>query len=373
VSVGTGAESWLRARRQILVWALGSRVVVFFCAFLGAQLHWPRGFFGLHEFAHRLAFLESWDGGWYRRVAAQGYLLVPGRQSDPAFFPLFPILLRALHAMGFSYFTSGVLLANLAFLVAVLAFYELGRELLPEQDARRAAVYASVFPMGFVFSMGYPESLVFAAIALAASFALRGRWIAAAAAGGIAALARPEGLLFVLPLTALVLRRWHELSRADRGRALAAVLAPAVTLLTYPLYLSWSVHNVYAWAWAERGWGRSFKPTGLITAFLDLPPAVGQHPWLVRDVVFVVLYTLLLAVAWRAGVPAMWILAGALIVFIPLWSGSFTSEARFGLIALPAYWGMAVLGRLRVVGLALPAVCLLLLAAGTLTLPLAFP
>jgi hypothetical protein len=44
--------------------------------------------------------LDRWDGRWYRMVARGGYLLVPGRQSDPAFFPLYPILLRAVHAVG---------------------------------------------------------------------------------------------------------------------------------------------------------------------------------------------------------------------------------------------------------------------------------
>jgi hypothetical protein len=266
-----------------------------------------------------------------------------------------------------------VLLANLAFVVAVLAFYDLGRELLPEQDARRAAVYAAVFPMGFVFSMAYPESLVFAAIALAACFALRGRWIAAALAGAVAVLARPEGLLYALPLAVIVLRRWHEPSPWERARALGAVFAPPACLLTYPLYLAWSLHNAYAWTWAERGWGRDFTPDGLVMAFRHLPVDLHHHPWLARDLVFAALYFFLLAVAWRAGIPATWVAVGALILVLPLWSGSFTSEARFGLLALPAYWGLAVLGRRGAVGFALPAVCLLPLAAGTLTIPLAFP
>jgi hypothetical protein len=227
--------------------------------------------------------------------------------------------------------------------------------------------------MGFVFSMAYPESLVLAAIALAARFALRGHWTAAAVSGAVAALARPEGLFYALVLAAIALRRWHGLSHAERGRALGAVFAPAAALLTYPLYLSWSLQNVHAWTWAQRAWGRSFQADGLVLAFVHLPLALHQHPWLVRDLVFASLYVLLLAVAWRAGVPAIWVFVGALILFLPLWSGSFTSEARFGLLALPVYWGLAVLGRRRAVGLALPAVSLLLLAAGTLTLPLAFP
>ena len=212
------SAAWLRARKEILAWALASRVVVLVCALFDQLLCWPRGFFGAQEFGHGLGILGSWDGRWYQNVAARGYLLVPGHQSNPAFFPLFPIVLRSLHWTGLSFRGAGVVVANLAFLVAVLAFYELGRELLPEQDARRAAVYLAVFPMGFVFSMVYPESLVFAAIALAAFFALRGRWIAAALAGAVAALARPEGVFYVLPLAVIVVRRRPVLTRRDRAQ-----------------------------------------------------------------------------------------------------------------------------------------------------------
>ena len=367
------SAAWLRARKEILAWALASRVVVLVCALFDQLLRWPRGFFGAQEFGHGLGILGSWDGRWYQNVAAHGYLLVPGHQSNPAFFPLFPIVLRSLHWTGLSFRGAGVVVANLAFLVAVLAFYELGRELLPEQDARRAAVYLAVFPMGFVFSMVYPESLVFAAIALAAFFALRGRWIAAALAGAVAALARPEGVFYVLPLAVIVVRRWPVLTRRDRAQALGAVFAPAACLVTYPLYLAWSLHNAYAWTWAERDWGRAFRPDGLVTALVHLPSALEAHPWLARDLAFAALYVFLLVVAWRAGVAATWVAVGALILILPLWSGSFTSEARFGLLVLPTYWGLAVLSRRHVPRRALPALCLVLLAAGTVTLPLAFP
>jgi hypothetical protein len=55
---------------------------------------------------------------WYRIVASRGYLLIPGRQSDPAFFPLFPVLERGLHSLGIPLALAGILLSNLGFVVA---------------------------------------------------------------------------------------------------------------------------------------------------------------------------------------------------------------------------------------------------------------
>src|SRR5437588_710291 len=77
-----------------------------------------------------------------------------------------------------------------------------------QTTARRAAVYAALFPVGYVFSMVYPEALVLAAIAIAGVLASRGRWGGAAVAAALAALTRPEALLLVLPLAFLAARQW---------------------------------------------------------------------------------------------------------------------------------------------------------------------
>jgi hypothetical protein len=81
----------------------------------------------------------------------------------------------------------------------------------------------------------------------------------------------------------------------------------------------------------------------------------------------------LLWAAWRAGAPRGWLALGALIVLLPLGSGSFASDARFALLALPAYWGLARLCAERRRFIAVAALCTCLLVAATVTLPLVFP
>ena len=92
-----------------------------------------------------------------------------------------------------------------------------------------------------------------------------------------------------------------------------------------------------------------------------------------RDVVAVFVYLGLLAAAWRARVPWPWLVSGAAIVVLPLFSGSFDSVGRFGLLAPAAFWGLGALGRdprahRLILGLSVP-----LLAAAILTLPLRYP
>jgi hypothetical protein len=315
-------------------------------------------------------------------IATRGYFLLPGHpgpqrfypQSDPAFYPIFPVGLRGLHALGLSLNAAGFLISNLGFLAGLLALERIGRRLLPAADARRAAIYAAVFPFSFVFSMVYAEGLVFAAIALAYLFALRGQWLACAACAAIAAAGRPQGLFLILPLAALAWQRWPTLPTRSRLGAIAAILAPATALASFSLYLSRRVGDPFAWSKAEHGWGRSLSPLGPISALHQLVAMKhNSDAWLTRDAAFLALYLLALLVAARAGIPKAWLAAGLLMLLLPLTSGSFTSEARFGLLAPPVFWGLAIIGRHRAADRAIRLLSPLLLIAGTATILLRWP
>jgi hypothetical protein len=61
------------------------------------------------------------------------------------------------------------------------------------------------------------------------------------------------------------------------------------------------------------------------------------------------------------------------MVLLPLETGSFISVARFGLLALAVFWGLAVLGRRPAIDWSLRALSVGLLIILTLTMPLIFP
>lgn len=317
--------------------------------------------------------LDRWDGRWYRMIARGGYLLVPGRQSDPAFFPLYPVLLRGLHAAGVGWGIAGPLLSNLALLLGLGLFYALTREIFSESLARRSTIYLAIFPLSYVFSMTYPESVVLVLLAAAPLAAMRRRWWLAACCAGAAALARPEGLFVALPLAGIAWTQRPSLSPARRGAALAAILAPVGALASYSLYLDRVLHDPLAWSQAERAWGRRFRIGGAYRAFAHLPVVLGHTPWLVRDVVFFFLYLALLYAAWRLGTPLVWLGAAAAIVVVPIFTGAFDSIARFGLLAPPLFWGLAALTRDRRTDRIVRAASLVLLVAGTASLPYVFP
>jgi putative flippase GtrA len=369
LTVRLGAER-AAAYRRLLLWWGGSRLAVFGTALVVQSLGWPRAKWYPPLLERPFALLSAWDGRWYRIVAERGYLVLPGHQSDTAFFPLYPALMDVLHAAGIPFRAGGILLANVGFALGVIALYELASTWVERETAERTALYAAIFPAGYVFSMAYPEGLVLAAMAGAGAAAARRRWALAAVFAAAATLARPEGVFVALPLGWLALRR---LRTEDGPGAVAAAVAGPAALVAVGGYQLLTVGNPIAFSVAQRAWGRRFEPGGLHRAVLELLHATGNNVWLWRDALACLVYLGLLAAAWRAGVHWTWIVTGALIVLLPLESGSFTSDARFGLLALPVYAGLAWLGRRRLLDWALRPAMLGLLVAATATILVRWP
>ena len=114
---------------------------------------------------------------------------------------------------------AGPLLSNLALLLGLGLFYALTREIFSEPLARRSTIYLAIFPLSYVFSMAYPESVELVLLTAAVLAALRRHWWLAAVCAGAAALARPEGLFLALPLAGIAWAQRRSLSPASRGAA----------------------------------------------------------------------------------------------------------------------------------------------------------
>jgi len=298
-------------------------------------------------FAKPLELLGAWDGVWYSRVAQHGYILIPGGQSDPAFFPLLPIMMRVgKELVDLPYIATAAIVSNFALAVAVVGFYELTIQIFGDRAlARNAACFMAVTPMAFVFSMAYPESVALACTVVALLAAYRNHWLATLVLAAAGVLARPEAIVLVIPLAALAWSRRAQLSPVRRGCALASVLAAPAAVASYPLYLKWSLDYAGAWGRAQHAWGRQFRLSGPYRALVDLPSKIPHEPVIGRDLIFFVVYAALVVYAARHGVPRAWIAGAALILVLPLFSGSFESEGRFGLLALPVYWAVALIAR----------------------------
>jgi hypothetical protein len=109
-----------------------------------------------------LTSLTTSDSVYYLGIASTGYHVAPvsGSYHDDVFFPLYPIVVRvaSIATLG-DVAVAGVLVANAAFMAAMILVYRLTRGHLDAEASMRTVAYLTVAPGAVAFAMAYGESL----------------------------------------------------------------------------------------------------------------------------------------------------------------------------------------------------------------------
>src|SRR5215217_3464822 len=253
----------------VLTWLAWAIIVIAFQALATARLvpeypdkaqEWTTKFTGKDYQEGHIYLLDpfmndqvAWDSEYYLAIAVGGYddprspHLTPtgvvtspeGIQPAPpgsgfdqsistsyAFFPFYPLMIRIfaypLKVFGLNPIATatlaGVIVSALGALLAMLALYDMARDILGEDGALRAAFYLIVFPTGFFLLQVYTEGL-FVGLAFACLAMLkRKQWLAAALLGACATLTRAVGVALVIPMMIAWIRtgEWMDLDRQWR-------------------------------------------------------------------------------------------------------------------------------------------------------------
>jgi hypothetical protein len=203
--------------------------------------------------------LAIWDGAWFMRAVRDGWpshlpMFHGVVLANPiAFFPLFPLLLRALtFVTGLSAQVVGLWVSALTGLSALLAVGFLTREYTDQARAERAALVFALIPGGFAFNLIYNEGLFVTLVALGLLALLRRRWLVAGLLGLLASATSPVGL--VLAFTCAVSSLRAVATRREWRSLVAPLLAP-LGFLTWLAYLWAHTGTWRAWQLTERdGW-----------------------------------------------------------------------------------------------------------------------
>ena len=158
-----------------------------------------------------LAPFVSWDSIWFLSVAEVGYVIRPGlkAQQNLAFFPLFPLSIRGLNALGIPSVLGGVLIANLATLLTAVCLYRLTGRLAGIKAARWSCGSWLFFPSALFGSVAYADSLLALCGVLSLTALLSDRLLQTGWWAGLATAIRPPGLALATSLIpALFSRRW---------------------------------------------------------------------------------------------------------------------------------------------------------------------
>ena len=296
-----------------------------------------------------------YDSGWYQQIAANGYEYKGAGRNNVAFFPAYPLLMRAVGAaLGGrqqDYYLAGILISWLAFAAGMTLLYRLARLDLPHESALRAVAYCSVFPAAFFFGMVYSESLYFLAV-VATVYAFRTqRFLLAGVAGAVLTATRVTAVM-ALPGVALV--AWQTAAGArQRSHAVAAVAACFIGVVAFSLF-NWSISgSPLTWYESITFWGYQPGARFPFAALGSLVAAVATRPYAFLTTERMAPYDVVnaaSAILAMALVPLIWrrFNAGyALIVLaallLPLSSGQFEGLARYTSVQFPVFLALASL------------------------------
>ncbi len=299
--------------------------------------------FTMHPFVN---MLSRWDAGWYGGIARDGYKFTVGQQSNTAFFPMYPMLIRAVHSVVrssrlYSWFLCGIVVSNAALLAALAYFFQLVRLEFDGEAARRAVLYFLIFPTTLFLSAVYSEAVFLSFLIGSFYHARKGQWGLAGLLGCAATLSRPPGCVVIVGLIAEYLMQIEFNWRRIRLNVFALGLVP-LGLGAFLLYLRYAQGSVTAAAQAQYAWGLKLQnPWTTASALLQRAPDGGGT---MIDFGFtLVALGLVTAVAFRlrASYAAFSI---AYLAFITMW-GSLESIPRYILGLFPIVVLLALFGR----------------------------
>lgn len=202
--------------------------------------------------------LCRWDAGWYGSIAKDGYFFVPGQQSPVAYFPLYPMLIRAVTWLGVNRWVAGTVLTFLAGVSALLLFQRWLSKVAPAQSATAWLLLVSYPYACYVYGVVYSDAL-FLLLVVAAFYALESDSpIGAAILGAFATACRPVAPALVLGLVVRSLERRRKAGLPIRFVDFVPGLA-GLGLLAYMMFLQQKFGDPLAFAHVQGapGWEQS--------------------------------------------------------------------------------------------------------------------
>jgi len=317
-----------------------------------------------------------YDSGYFEGIAWGGYAPLPGGRSNIAYFPVYPLLIRYIgrmfgrhHAI---FYITGIGIAWVSFVLAMVALYYLARLDLPRRQAERAVLLTTIFPFAFFFGVAYSEAtfLLFAVLAFY-GFRTR-RWVLGGLCGALATATRVPGVMMLPALAWVALETTSATSTAaanpsaqpvssswirppqprDRVWAAFGLLLAASGFGAYCFYIYYLTGNPFEWAATLQRWGYHpggapwVGPVRLVGRLLTHPYAyLASDPMAPYDTLYGVT-----GIAFALLIPFVWMKFGAgyglymlLNLWLPLSSGVFEGVGRYCSILFPAFLWLATI------------------------------
>ncbi len=188
--------------KYILVMFFSIRIVLDIIGMISRAIIQSHGKF---SFNNCLSVWRVWDTDWYLNISQNGYtsrsldqLLV--QQTNIVFFPLYPSLMWSLGSIIGNHYIAGLIVSNFCLIVSCAYLYRLIRLDSGEANAIRSIKYLLIFPISFILSGVFSESMYLTLALMCFYYARKSKWHLVGITEFFLSLTRSIGVLVVLPL-----------------------------------------------------------------------------------------------------------------------------------------------------------------------------
>lgn len=244
---------------------------------------------------------SQWDGQWYLKVAKEGYHWNgPEFQANVAFFPLYPLLAKILSLLTGNLELSFLIISHVSFFIFLIFLYKISREYFDKDTGFRTIWYISIFPLSFVFSLFYTESLFMMLTAGAIYFAYKKNWTMAVLLSILSTLTRLSGLVLLPTLLFYYFRNTKKYKILDILKLFTIPLG----VILFSLYLQFKVGDYLAYIHVLKAWHIIYQnPFLTLLSTIGLIGSLAQNNYFtaigIFDLATLTFFTILLILSYK--------------------------------------------------------------------------
>lgn len=218
-------------------------------------------------------FLDSFfrsDSGWYKSIINNGYNYTPGQQSNVAFFPLYPLLIKLVMSLtNLNIYVIGFLISNICLLFGLYFVYKISLLYTRTKIARRVLILMLVFPTSFFYSSLYTESLYLLVVSASFYYYLKHKYLLTGIWGFLACLTRVTGIIVFGSILIELLIKIGRKAIIFKPQMLYLFIIP-LGVICYMLFLFFKFDDPLVFIKTQDAWNREGFTFPLITLFKQL-------------------------------------------------------------------------------------------------------
>lgn len=348
--------------KSIVVWVVGIRIFDVLVAYAATRTIPYLGFFPYKEILELnplpsfVSAFGNFDGVHYIKIASHGY-----DTYEQAFFPLYPIVIRAVTAIVGNPLLNAVGISVITGFAAIILWAKLLGELgLDKHIVRDTVLFTLFYPSSFYLGAAYTESLFMLLVVFTFYSVAKGNVRAAAVTAALSSLCRLAGVFLVIPIM-IQLVQANNTARLrfsfDREgiKKLVFLISPFVGLGAYMTYLYFAVGDPFYFVNVQPVYG-AYRSTHIILLpqvlyrymriFITAHHDVRYYVSILEFVLFnAMFFATLIELTKAVKLPANtknWVrfslsLFSLAYIILPSLTGTLSSMPRYSLLALSGF------------------------------------